>query len=95
MVFLKITQTNGTFKLIPDNYVVSMTLGAPTTTGGSYAANSIVVRGKITACKYLDGANAASPTITAATVTAYDGSNELYQYGTQTVDGAFNQVLSN
>jgi len=95
MEFLRITATDGTKKYIPDNYVVSITTSADTLDGGSDYRAPNVVRGRITNVKYYDGANTTPGAIVDASVAAYTGANELYEYGCFTVDGAFIAALKN
>jgi len=83
MYFLRIT--NGTKKHVPMEMVVSVTT----------AADVGLVRGKITAVKYMDGAAAAVVTVTSDTVAAYNGANALYEVGCLTIDGAFTTHMSN
>jgi hypothetical protein len=88
MKALKITQTNGTYNLVPHDMVVSITLSAPDLTSDLHRW------GRITAVKYLDGAALAAPTILAPTVTAYDGTNVRYQLVCVSEDGMHNQTYS-
>jgi hypothetical protein len=87
MKVLKITQTNGTYQLIPEGFIVNLTLSAP-------ALTTVGFWGKITAVKYLDGAAAAAPTVLAPVVAAYVGNNVRYQLGCITDDGIFDQIYT-
>ena len=91
MEFLRITASDGTRKYIPDNYVAQISVAADTGTTASNYAASTVVRGKITAVKYYDGAN----TTAGALVVVTDLSTAKYEYGCFTNDGAFVTALSN
>jgi hypothetical protein len=86
MECLKITASNGTYQIVPDSNVVNI----------GCAANSNNNSGKITSVKYLNGANAAAPTLTVvATVAAWDGTNTKYEYGCLTETGELHVYLTN
>lgn len=85
MEVLKITATDGTYRIIPDSNVVNI----------ACAANSNNTSGKITQVKYLDGLAAAAPVLTVATVTAYNGANTKYEYGELTITGMLHVFLTN
>jgi hypothetical protein len=98
MKFLRITAaTTGIKTYIPDGQVVNIVTAADTLDAGSSYRAPNVVRGLITEVKYLTGAAAASPTITAvAGITAYAGTGTTkYEFGCMTIDGAFSAALSN
>lgn len=95
MEFLKITAADGTKQLIPDNYVVKVTTAADTFDAGSSYRAPNVVRGKITEVKYYDGANATAGALVVTAVSAYVPGGIKYEYGHQSVDGAFSAYLSN
>jgi hypothetical protein len=88
MKVLKITQTNGTYVLVPDDMVVSFTLSAPS------IVNGLSSWGKITAVKYLDGAAAAVLTVVAPAVTPFIGSNVRYEVGCVNNTGVFDQYYT-
>lgn len=96
MVFLHIVATNGTQTYIPDNAVISLTLGTETRDAGSNYRAPNIIRGKITGAKYYDGLNGVAATVKVDTVAAYvSGSTPLYEYGVMTVDGAFSPLFNN
>jgi len=95
MHFLKITAANGTKQYIPDNYVLKITTAADTQDTGSSYRSPNVVRGRIIEVKYYDGVTTTSGAIVVNTVAAYAPGGVKYQYGEQTVDGAFNEIFSN
>ena len=95
MHFLKITAANGTKQYIPDNYVLKITTAADTQDTGSSYRSPNVVRGRITEVKYYDGATTTAGTIVVTAVPAFVTGGIKYQYGEQTVDGAFIEVFSN
>jgi hypothetical protein len=98
MYFLRITAaTTGIKTYIPEGFLVNVVTAADTLDAGSSYRAPNVVRGKITALKYTDGAAAASPTITSVTsITAYAGTGTAkYEFGCMTIDGAFSAALSN
>ncbi len=96
MNYLKITTAAGVQTYIPIDYVVQIVLAADAVGATTANASGRITRGRITGLKYLDGAAAAAPTITAvAAIAAYTGANTLYEIGNLTVDGAFQTILSN
>lgn len=95
MEFLRITAPDGTRKYIPDNYVVQIDTTADTLDAGSEYRAPNVVRGRISLVKYYDGGNTEPGVITVASVGAYDGTNNRYEYGCFTVDSAFVAALTN
>ena len=95
MMFLRITAADGTRVLVPDNYVLQISMTANTADAGSAYRAPNVVRGRISQVKYYDGANATAGAIVVTAVSAYATGGILYEYGSVTVDGAFTQMLSN
>lgn len=94
--FLRITTSAGVRTYIPLNYVTSITTAADAVSAVSANASGRITRGLITAVKYLDGAAAAAPTITAvAAIPEWTGANTLYEVGCQGPDGNFITELSN
>ena len=92
MEFLKITQTDGTSVLIPDNYVSKISVAAPT---APVSPAQPFVSGRITAVKYLDAADSAAVVVEDVTVAAYDGTNAKYEYGCLLEGGQFSAYLKN
>lgn len=88
MKVLKITQADRTYQLIPEGFIVNLTLSAP-------ALTTVGFWGKITAVKYLDGAAAAAPTVLAPVVPVFAGNNIHYELGCITDDGIFEQIYTN
>lgn len=95
MMFLRITAADGTRVLVPDNYILQISMTANTTDAGSAYRAPNVVRGRISQVKYYDGANTTAGAIVVTAVSAYVAGGILYEYGSVTVDGAFTQMLSN
>jgi len=95
MHFLRITAANGTRQHIPENYVLKITTATDTQDSGSAYRAPNVARGRITEVKYYDGATTTAGAIVVNTVAAYAPGGVKYQYGEQTVDGAFNEIFSN
>jgi hypothetical protein len=90
MNYLKITLTDGTYKLYPEDQVIMVGCTANVMTGNVLSA------GRITDVKHLDGAGAAAPTITSvAAITAYSGANTKYEMGCFTHSGTFDAYLRN
>jgi hypothetical protein len=95
MEFLRITAAAGGRTWIPKDALVQVTTAADAVGATTAYASGRIARGKITGVKYLDGAAAAAPTIVVAVVAAFDGTNDLYEVGCISPDGAFVAVLSN
>jgi hypothetical protein len=96
MIFLRITTGAGVRTYIPDNAVLQVVSATDSQDAGSSYRAPNVVRGKLTEVKYLNGANAAAPTITAvAAIPAYTTGGTLYEYGMFNFDGSFAVMLSN
>lgn len=96
MHFLKITAPAGTITFVPGDYVVQVTTAADATGAVSDYGSGRITRGKITGVKYLDGAAAASPTLTVVTsIPTFASGGTRYEFGCLTDDGAFVAALSN
>jgi hypothetical protein len=95
MEFLKITNTDGTQKYIPDNYVVSVKTAADTLDAGSSYSAPKVLRGRITEVTYYDGLAATAGALVVDTVAAKGSGVPTYEYGCKTIDGAFSVAMSN
>jgi hypothetical protein len=95
MEFLRITAADGTRQYIPDNYVVNIATTADSVDAGSDYRAPNVVRGKITGVKYYDGANGTAGALVVASVAAFNGSNDKYEYGFYNIDGSFSAALTN
>jgi len=96
MNFLRITASNGIKTMIPEGGVVQITTAADTVGAATDNASGHVTRGLITAVKYNDAATAVAQTVVIVTgIVAFTTGGVLYEFGTQSTDGAFNAVLSN
>jgi len=96
MEFLRITSAAGVKTYIPKDALIQVATAADSVGAATVNAAGRLQRGLITDLKYLDGAAAASPTITVvAAIAAWNGANTLYEIGCQSVDGAFTAILSN
>ena len=91
MEFLKITATNGTSQLIPDNAILNIGVDAPT---APVSPSQPYITGRITSVKY-QSVNTGALGVTEVTVTAYTGSNVKYEYGCLLPSGQFNPYLKN
>jgi len=96
MKFLRITAAAGTRSWISESALVLISTAADTTSADTAMASGRITRGPITQVKYLDGINAAVPTlVVVSSIPAYNGTNDLYEFGCLSPDGSFQVILSN
>jgi len=96
MECLRITATDGTVTLINQTNIVSMSLSAATTYGGSAAPNGFVKKSNIIGVTYNKIVGASMTYVTVSSIPSWQpGVNLLYEYGEQTYDNAFNAFYTN